>query len=206
MNTSFLRRTVGAMAIAFAASSAQASSLILDNFAVVGSSESLSASFWSRSTSTVKSYSGFIEINVSGTGWSNATRTNDAFYDTASKTSSSYGWYQLDMATGNKTLSGGTGKTNNIQQYITFINDVGSVAPGTRPAFSTKNGYDFVVNVSSAGKLAFGVSDGVFGDNGGAYQITVSQLKPVPLPAAMWLFGSALVGMFGFARRTTAVA
>ncbi|MEM7468968.1 MAG: VPLPA-CTERM sorting domain-containing protein, partial [Pseudomonadota bacterium] len=31
---------------------------------------------------------------------------------------------------------------------------------------------------------------------------TVDNLAPIPVPAAVWLFGSALVGLFGLRRRT----
>lgn len=39
--------------------------------------------------------------------------------------------------------------------------------------------------------------------DGGTYQIKMTS-APVPLPAAFWLFGSALIGFIGFGRRKTA--
>jgi hypothetical protein len=40
----------------------------------------------------------------------------------------------------------------------------------------------------------------------GTFSITTPTASPVPLPAAVWLFGSGLLGLFGVSRRRTAAA
>jgi len=39
--------------------------------------------------------------------------------------------------------------------------------------------------------------------NDGESESFVTSLSPVPVPAAIWLFGTALIGFIGFSRRTT---
>ncbi len=65
-----------------------------------------------------------------------------------------------------------------------------SVLPGTD---------DFASGFAPAGEYSIWIS-GTALANGGAYQV---KLSSVPLPAAFWLFGSALVGFVGFGRRKT---
>jgi hypothetical protein len=38
----------------------------------------------------------------------------------------------------------------------------------------------------------------------GGFDIDAVRVSPVPLPAAAWLFGSALIGFFGLSRRKKA--
>ena len=52
------------------------------------------------------------------------------------------------------------------------------------------------------------VLSGVFGtgtQGGGSYSGTIDKFTStvVPVPAAIWLFGTGLAGFFGFARRST---
>lgn len=60
------------------------------------------------------------------------------------------------------------------------------------------------INAISAGfyLLDVGGSDPLTSPSPGAsYNLTVSATSPVPLPPALWLFGSALMGMLGLGRR-----
>lgn len=66
-------------------------------------------------------------------------------------------------------------------------------AVGTGPVF---------VAPAGATQLLLGINDDIFGDNSGAFQIDVSQSPAaVPVPAAVWLFGSAIVGLAGMRRK-----
>jgi hypothetical protein len=43
-------------------------------------------------------------------------------------------------------------------------------------------------------------------DNDTAYAELTVQISAVPVPAAVWLFGTALIGFVGMSRRTTVKA
>ncbi len=80
----------------------------------------------------------------------------------------------------------------------TFADSGGNIvgnpfAVGTGPVF---------VAPAGATQLLLGINDDIFGDNSGAFQVAVTQadLSAVPVPAAVWLFGSALVGLAGMRR------
>lgn len=67
-------------------------------------------------------------------------------------------------------------------------------AIGTGPVFAAPAG---------ATQLLFGINDDIFGDNSGAFEIAIEQSPAaVPVPAAVWLFGSALVGLAGMRRKS----
>jgi hypothetical protein len=75
---------------------------------------------------------------------------------------------------------------------------------------STTHRYQFVLSVdkilgingqTTPQLLRFATTDGNYGDNGGAFTISVSPLTAVPVPAAAWLMGSGLMGLLGLARR-----
>lgn len=57
-----------------------------------------------------------------------------------------------------------------------------------------------IVNVSAFKLHVFG---NAANPNGlaGTYQMTVNSVSAVPVPAAVWLFGSALMGLVGFSKR-----
>ncbi len=68
---------------------------------------------------------------------------------------------------------------------------------------------------TGATRVFFGIPDGfgfdgvpgAYDDNDGAYRIGVGINEPppaIPVPAAVWLFGTALIGLAGFARRKKA--
>ncbi len=83
---------------------------------------------------------------------------------------------------------------------ILNVSQFSVVPPLNTGLFSTGNLVDanFVLSGLSAGTYTLqftGNADGVFG---GAYDVTVSA---VPLPAAAWLFGSALLGFVTYSAR-----
>ena len=80
----------------------------------------------------------------------------------------------------------GDGKTTS-GDFQTFI------APGgaTRLALGIPDGFGFVG------------APGAYDDNDGSYRIRlgINEIPDVPIPAAIWLFGSGLIGLLGFARK-----
>ena len=81
---------------------------------------------------------------------------------------------------------------NPAQNAVNFL--VGPV-----PAYSATNTYSFKLNTGlvTPGILYFGVGDGNFSDNGGAYRIVINA---VPEPAS-WALMIAGFGMLGAATR-----
>ena len=75
--------------------------------------------------------------------------------------------------------------------------------------------YNTTINVSDSGRIgtcmgvnetggcsnAVGTSSGEIIGNQGSWAITGAPISPVPVPAAVWLFGSGLIGLIGVARR-----
>ena len=58
--------------------------------------------------------------------------------------------------------------------------------------------------VSVAGNVGFYLSDSAgdgLADNSGGISLDISLVNPVPVPPAVWLFGSGLLGLVGVARR-----
>ena len=81
------------------------------------------------------------------------------------------------------------------------------------------SGGDFQSFTAPAGatRVFFGIPDGfgfvgapgAYDDNDGRYVIGVGINEPppaVPVPAAVWLFGTALLGLLGFRRRSSSAA
>lgn len=62
--------------------------------------------------------------------------------------------------------------------------------------------YNSGSSIAPAGDYSLHIT-GLTLPDGGTYQIKMTS-APVPLPAAFWLFGSALIGFIGFGRRKTA--
>ena len=137
-------------------------------------------------------WSGIVTLRVEGTGFSLGSRSNDAFYDVASQ-SLNTGYYALGFGT--SPLAAFT-PSNNIQNFL-----VGPV-----PAFAASSVYTFQVNTGTAvpSTLYFGVTDGTYSDNGGAFQITISNV-PEPSTWALLIVGFGMVGVAA-RRRKPAVA
>lgn len=138
-------------------------------------------------------YSGTVKVTVSGTGFSEGTRTNDAFYLTDTQVHDP-DYYQLTFALA--PLVG----FDPAQDAVNFI-------PAGLPAYSPSHTYTFLLDTGATvpTQLHFGVGDGDFADNGGAYTITVAGV-PEAGTWAMLIGGFGLVGAVSRRRRYAVAA
>jgi len=152
--------------------------------------ETLTASFTTPDGGvTTGSYDDIVSVTVSGVGQSDATEFNDAFYVYTGSGAPFHdpSYYQLTFGTSTLTTF------NPAQDASNFL--VGSL-----PAYDSSHEYTFLLNtgVTSPTQLHFGVGDGDFGDNSGAFTITVAEV-PEPATWALMLVG---FGRLGGALRT----
>lgn len=123
---------------------------------------------------TTSSYSGYVLVNVTGVGQAYGGTYNDAFYLYTApfdppQNGHDGGYYQL--AFGTTTLTD-----------FSLASNAKNFLYGSLPAYTATHDYTFVLNtkLATAGKLHFGVTDGGYSDNAGAYTIKVTQLIPAP--------------------------
>ncbi|HEY2709264.1 MAG TPA: PEP-CTERM sorting domain-containing protein [Caulobacteraceae bacterium] len=146
---------------------------------------------------TVGSYDHTVEVTVSGTGNSLSTDLNDAFYlfSPESPPVPDPQYYQLTFGTA-------------ALQPFTPSQDAVNFIVGGLPAFSSSHTYTFLLNTGAnlPTQLHFGVGDGNFTDNGGAFTVTVASV-PEAATWAMMLLGLAGIGAgLRLGRRQEAVA
>jgi len=191
--------TLAALAIALPA---QAATMISDAFTRVSPQEDVTALFTAPSgTSTTGSYTGFVEVLISGTGNSNGNAVNDAFYYNGGGVDvTGFGYYRLGIGTSVEPLAA-FNPSRFAGRMITFIDGVGPVASPAAPAYNPSHEYNFVIDLGALDtQLSFGVLDGNFADNAGQYNVSVWQLVPgvgaVPEPAtwAMMIIGMGAAG------------
>lgn len=187
-----------------ACGAALADTRIADHYTRTGTGESLTAPFIAPSTATTQTYAGSVEVLVSGTGFSLGNNLNDAFYYVGGGNPG--GFYLLNIGWTGANLVPSVGDPRNAANFIRFIDGVGAVPAGTRPAYAADHTYRFVIEVpQDAGRLQFGVSDGNFADNGGAYNLQLWQLQagvvPEPAAAGLLLAGLGLVGLLARRQR-----
>ena len=200
---------ISAVAVcALAAPAFAATPTISDAYTRVSAAENLHAPFTAPiGAQSVGAYSGFVEVNVSGSGHSLGSKFNEAFYPYGN------GFYSLGIGWVDAPL-GAYQPNMYASRLITFIEGVGPVAPKTLPPPNpaAPYSYRFVIDLGALTPqaLQFGVLDGSYGDNGGAFDITLYQLREgaesgVPEPG---VWGLMILG-FGLAganlRRTRAV-
>ena len=181
-------RLAAVMCYAAGIATPAAAQKISDHFTRSSAGESVAVPFTISSASTTHTYGGAVEVIVSGTGTSYGGRVNDAFYGVPSGVPVDYygmgsvfgiPYYQLNLGWDHGfALHGCDGERNNANNFITFIDGRGTVAPPVMPDYDAVNHtYDFVVTVpANAGHLSFAVSDCTFDDNTGAYDIQIFQL------------------------------
>lgn len=129
-------------------------------------------------------YSGIVNVTVEGTGFSLGPNLNDAFYVYTPGTPYHDGsYYQLTFGTSPLVAY------NPAQNAANFL-------VGALPAYNANHVYSFLLNTGAGVpvKLHFGVGDGIFGDNGGSFRVTVDGAVPEPASWALMIGGLGLVG------------
>ncbi len=160
--------------------------------------ETVVASFTTPDSAvTTGLYDNIVQITVSGVGQSLAAMFNDAFYlytdnsGTPITPSNDPNFYQMTIGT--TTLVG-----------LNPAQDVKNFLVGPIPTYDSSHIYTFDINtgVNAPTQLHFGVSDGDFADNSGAYTIMVTQVAaPEASTWAMMLAGFAALGLAAVNRR-----
>lgn len=196
-----------AVAFSLPAATALARPIVIGGtpYSPVGPTENLTATFTTPDGGvTTGAYDGLVEVTVSGTGFSEGTLINDAFYLVGPPPSHDPNYYQLTFGT---TTLVGLDPAQDAVNSIVYDLDAGTaVTPPYVPAYEADDTYHFVLDTGSVSPVAlhFGVSDGDFADNGGAYNISVTQLSAVPEPASVAMFGAGLLGLGLLHRRRKA--
>ena len=164
-----------------------------------GPSETVTAVFTTPDGGvTVGTYSGLVKLTVSGTGQSLASYFNDAFYVLRASGPTHYGhYYQLAFDTQPLVPFN---PARDVKHFIFYDLDADvEVTPTYVPTYAPAHVYSFVVDTGAVvpTDLHFGVSNGMFGDNSGAFAVEVTQLQEVPVPGAVFLgmIGLATVGL-----------
>ena len=170
------------------------------NYGPSGLHESVNVPFTApNGVATAGVYSGYVLLDVSGTGFSHFSDSNDAFYLFTGGAPDAISYYQL--AVDDAALPGGGGDPpRDAKNFIVFDVDSGHEILGRpyTPAYRPDHTYSFVINAgllpsgNSPGHLYLGVSDGAFNDNGGSFNITVTQLTSAPEPVSGGLLAAVL--------------
>lgn len=132
---------------------------------------------------------------------------SNAFNLTAGETITAYGTFTADLdAPGNVSVIFASDNFNSLTIDVNGTlfskSDDNNYGAGTG-AFLTFNAgtladFDFTSATFNSSFLAFDDFDSMYGE------WTTVSLTAVPVPAAVWLFGSGLLGLVGIARRKTA--
>ncbi len=148
------------------------------NYVPCGTTETLTAPFVSSTGALSASvYTNYVLITCTGTGNSLASCENDAFFVYTCGLFHDANYYQLvTTTTGSVSLN----TPDNAYQHIVYDVDAGiEVSPPYVPAYQSGHTYSFIINMNSIGgtaNLRVGVNDGQFDDNGGSYEVELTQL------------------------------
>jgi len=210
-----MRREIVAVAVVLAAVLAMGSSaygtIIIGSITYVNSglTESIYIPFTTPDAAiSTQTYSDFVTVKVTGTGQSDGLCWNDAFWVYTDSSGAPVspgngsGGYQLNFDT--STLLPSIPFTQNAAQriYFDFDNGFEPLSQPYYPPSQASHEYNLALKVGSIPSfLHFGVCDGVFGDNTGAYNIEVTQLTPVPEPSTFVLLGLGAISLLGYAWR-----
>ena len=176
-------------------------------YGAAGSAENLTATFTNPDGGvTTGKYDDLVEITVSGTGMSEGAALNDAFYLLGPPPYNDANYYQMTFGTGTLTAYD---PAADIKNFIVYDMISGKqVTPAYVPAYETDNTYSFIIDTGAVSlmNLHFGVSDGQYGDNTGAYQIAVTQLDAIPEPGALIMVALGAGAIFAMRRRPRVIA
>jgi hypothetical protein len=130
---------------------------------------------------TTASYSGLVEVTVSGMGQgAGGAVYNDAFY-VLNPTVAYAPHAALVITFAPMFCSGGCCPPPGAQyadQVMVFVEGVGDVVPPYTPAFAVSHFYRFVVDLgASSGQLTLANNDCGLGDNTGEYDITLNGVQ-----------------------------
>jgi len=163
-----------------------------------GPGETITATFTTPDGGvTTGLYSGYVELSVSGTGQSYSDSLKDAFYrytEIGGAPIPPENWAQtIQLALNTQTLQSFEPQYDAKHFVVYDLHANIEVSPPHAPAYQANHVYDFVIDIGNItpSQIHFGVSDGYFTDNTGAYTITANQLVPVPVP------GAVLLGILG---------
>jgi hypothetical protein len=73
------------------------------------------------------------------------------------------------------------------------------VYPNAMQALANARSSQFTLAVS--GLVGFAINDAPLSDNRDGVSLLLSEVSAIPIPAAAWLFGTALIGFVGYSRR-----
>jgi serine/threonine protein kinase len=106
--------------------------------------------------STQNSFSGTVQVAVSGTGHAASTKWSDAFYI-------------YTDSSGNPL-----NPPNHASCWVMYINGQPTDAFVSTPSYQDSHSYTFTMT-APGGPLSFGICDGITSDNNGSYTVTVTQ-------------------------------
>ncbi len=125
----------------------------------------------------------------------NESKTQSFFIDLQSELPISINdTWTFDVPTGN--VGSITFSSSQIANFFSIANF--SVVPTAGTSGS-------LVFNNLSGLNTFTVTGSTNGSFGGSYNVTTGELSAVPVPAAVWMMGTALVGLVSFGRRKTAL-
>jgi hypothetical protein len=149
-------------------------------------------------------YNGLVKVKVSGFGEALATSYNDAFYlftDNAHDPITPYNdgsYYQMAF---NTSELFGYQPARDAKHFVRYDVDSGiEVTPTYVPSYRSDHVYTIVLDTQTAtlSNLHFGVSNGIFSDNSGGYDIEITQLRAVPEPSTFAMLSLLGIGLGGW--------